>query len=220
MFISRMEITPKAASQPEMWRHIADPYQFHRLLWQSFSDTPQRRRDFIYRQEGRTAYVLSHRPPLSAIPGWRLEHKVFAPKLAKGQRLGFVLRANPVVSRRDENGRQHRHDLVMETKTKLKNQGTPPEHWPNGAELARQAGLQWLSARGGANGFSLDEASMRADGYRQMSFPKKGRKVSISVLDLSGWLTVEDPDAFLEMVVKGIGPAKGFGCGLMLIRRA
>ena len=34
-----------------------------------------------------------------------------------------------------------------------------------------------------------------------------------------GLLRITDPDAFRETLVRGIGPAKGFGCGLMLVRR-
>jgi CRISPR system Cascade subunit CasE len=38
-------------------------------------------------------------------------------------------------------------------------------------------------------------------------------------VELTGELTVKDPERFLAMIHKGIGPAKAFGCGLMLIRR-
>ncbi len=35
-----------------------------------------------------------------------------------------------------------------------------------------------------------------------------------------GLLRITDPDAFRETLTRGIGPAKAFGCGLMLVRRA
>lgn len=34
-----------------------------------------------------------------------------------------------------------------------------------------------------------------------------------------GLLRITDPDAFRETLVRGIGPAKAFGCGLMLVKR-
>ena len=34
-----------------------------------------------------------------------------------------------------------------------------------------------------------------------------------------GILRVDDPDALVKVLEDGIGPAKGFGCGLMLVRR-
>ncbi len=46
-----------------------------------------------------------------------------------------------------------------------------------------------------------------------------GKQVSLSTLEFNGVLTVADPKLFLETLYEGIGPAKGFGCGLMLVRR-
>lgn len=35
----------------------------------------------------------------------------------------------------------------------------------------------------------------------------------------NGLLRITDPDAFRETLIRGIGPAKAFGCGLMLVKR-
>ncbi|WP_308340124.1 type I-E CRISPR-associated protein Cas6/Cse3/CasE [Thiolapillus sp.] len=37
---------------------------------------------------------------------------------------------------------------------------------------------------------------------------------------MQGSLTVTEPDAYLATLKQGLGRAKAFGCGLMLIRRA
>jgi len=47
-----------------------------------------------------------------------------------------------------------------------------------------------------------------------------GREIRFSTLDFTGLLTVTDPDVFLDKLEQGIGPAKAFGCGLMLLKRA
>jgi CRISPR system Cascade subunit CasE len=44
--------------------------------------------------------------------------------------------------------------------------------------------------------------------------------VRLSTLDFDGLLTVADPGRFGELLFSGLGPAKGFGCGLMLIKGA
>ena len=220
MYLSKIEIRPDGANDPLLWRRLSEPYEFHRLLWDCFSDGPERNRDFIYRQEGRQAYSISQRPPHKPGPGWRVEQKTFSPRLKAGDHLRFILRANPVVSRRDDNGKQHRCDLVMDAKTSLKKQGVPREKWPSQAEMARDAGLAWMRAREKANGYKLHEESFTAEGYRQLRFPKKGHRVSIAVLDLGGLLEVSQPERFVAMLSKGLGPAKGFGCGLMLVKRA
>jgi CRISPR system Cascade subunit CasE len=38
-------------------------------------------------------------------------------------------------------------------------------------------------------------------------------------LDLSGEVEVTDAERFTQLLTIGIGPAKAFGCGLMLVRR-
>jgi len=60
--------------------------------------------------------------------------------------------------------------------------------------------------------------------YRTHPLPQKDvghRKQQARFLsvDMSGELMVKEPDGFLDMIKHGIGPAKAFGCGLMLIRR-
>ena len=66
--------------------------------------------------------------------------------------------------------------------------------------------------------------SLRADGYRILDFLKDGRgerrPVRLAVMDISGTLVVRDPEALRQAISQGIGPAKGFGCGLLLVRPA
>ncbi|MCI0421919.1 MAG: type I-E CRISPR-associated protein Cas6/Cse3/CasE [Acidobacteria bacterium] len=53
------------------------------------------------------------------------------------------------------------------------------------------------------------------DTWRQ----RHGKKIELSTLDFEGVLLVTEPDRFLRALLSGIGPAKAFGCGLMLVRR-
>ena len=65
--------------------------------------------------------------------------------------------------------------------------------------------------------------AVRADGYRQYEFSKRAGKqpVRLSTVDFTGILVVANPSCFLQdALCRGLGPAKGFGCGLMLVRRA
>ncbi|MEA2080768.1 MAG: type I-E CRISPR-associated protein Cas6/Cse3/CasE [Pseudomonadota bacterium] len=47
-----------------------------------------------------------------------------------------------------------------------------------------------------------------------------GKEINFSTLDYSGLLTVTDPELFKAALFQGIGPAKAFGCGLLLVRPA
>lgn len=57
------------------------------------------------------------------------------------------------------------------------------------------------------------------DGYTQHLIPRKKREIKYSTVDLSGVIKINQVDAFKQLMFDGIGASKGFGCGLMMIRR-
>lgn len=134
--------------------------------------------------------------------------------------MAFSLRANPVVTRKDENRRPRRHDVVMDAKKRWGWQQVPGDERSPLAELIQRAGESWLAERLNRCGGRLE--GVRADGYRQHRSYKKGVKhpIRMSSLDFEGKLTVTDPNRLLEALFRGIGPAKAFGFGLLLVRRA
>jgi CRISPR system Cascade subunit CasE len=240
-WLSRVQLRPDpsaAALAPVLLPAEADARAgvTHRLLWTLFADRPERRRDFLWREEGRGGLqpgraaflVLSARPPEDRHGLFALESKPFAPLLAPGDRLAFALRANPVVSRPNPaTGRPRRHDVVMDRLHALPREARAESRYA--ATLA--AGRAWLEAQGGRAGFRLIDtpdatdgsgSRLRVDGYDQIRINRgRGqRPVRFSALDLEGVLEVEAPDRFLAALYGGFGKARAFGCGLMLIRRA
>jgi len=83
----------------------------------------------------------------------------------------------------------------------------------------------WLINKGKQNGFEPvrdekhDLLKFQAESYRWHALPKKGHKAGFSSVDFEGVLQVTDPILLVEALFNGIGPAKAFGCGLMLVRR-
>ncbi len=223
MYLSKIQLPPDAPASPRLWDMVQSGYDVHRLVWSWFADGPDRRRDFLYRHEGAGAssrfLTLSERRPVDPSGLWSIEAKEFAPVLTAGDRLGFLVRVNPTVRRASGPGQGGRHDVVMDAKTRARAAGHEP---PPDATLVQEEGLRWLAGRAAAAGFSLEEGGARVDSYTQTSFRRPGGagEASVSVMDIQGVLTVADPTVFLETVRKGLGPAKGFGCGLMLLRRA
>lgn len=194
-------------------------YRIHQALWNLFETDPDAARDFLYRQEGQADelgfLVLSRRPPGTDDGLWTVQTKTYAPRLHQGQQLAFSIRINPVVKRRDEAGRQQRHDLVMDLKKKA------PESVDNQAERMQHAARQWLANRQSPNGFELAEQTVIGESYRQWRFGGKGgNRISFSTIDCSGQLSVTDTVRFESALMNGLGPAKAFGCGLLLIRPA
>lgn len=225
MYMSQIELKADAARRPEFWRTVSGGVEAHKLIWRLFADSPDRQRDFLYRRQDdgqgpRARFVtVSDREPLDRSGLWEIRGpKAYRPRLKTGQRLGFTLRANPVVSRRDDAGKLHRHDVIMDAKKRLAAEGRPRQEWPPLPELVQEAGFQWLIRRAGDGGFAVKPDEVRADGYHQVRFSKGARQVSLSSLDFNGFLTVIDPEALGRVLYQGLGPAKGYGFGLLLVR--
>lgn len=233
MFLSRIALRtdPSAAAlAPLIAPRLADDRTAaaHHLLWSLFADSPDRRRDFLWRDEetghgwgGRRFYVLSQRPPADRHDLFRVETQAFAPVLATGDRLRFRLRANPSVTRSEPDRRRSRRiDPLAEALRGL----SPAERAQRRRAIAGSVGRAWLDGQGVRAGFRLvdpAEAPLTVDGDDWRSVPRPDRPpIRFSVLDLEGTLTVENPAAFLLRLCEGFGREKTFGCGLMLIRRA
>lgn len=221
MYMSRIR---PAACGVEQLRRLAvlaggGQYRIHQALWKLFETDPNASRDFLYRQEGQADelafLVMSRRQPANDDELWQVQTKAYSPRLKTGQSLAFSIRINPVVKRRDDTGRQHRHDLVMDLKKK--DPGTAGTQ----AERVQLAARQWLANRQSQYGFELAEQTVIVGAYRQWRFAGKGgNRISFSSIDCSGLLTVTDTAHFESALMNGVGPAKAFGCGLLLIRPA
>lgn len=206
-------------------------------------------RDFLFRRldAGAAArfHVVSARAPCQDLPGWQVQTKHYEPRLNDGERLRFELRANPVVSRPGEalldasglprprvSGKRAgtakhkvvRHDVVMDAKKRLLGERGIDrwEEWhdqdkPLLYELAREACSQWLIKQGRERGFEVDPDALQVDAYTQHR-GKDGR-LRFSSVDFTGELAVVHAARLAEALIRGIGPAKAFGCGLLLVRR-
>jgi CRISPR system Cascade subunit CasE len=222
-YLSRIRLRENASDTLVFWNSLKDAYSYHKTIWNLFSDDPNKKRDFLYRIDstGRTPviYTVSSNKPVDSFEIWDIESKHYSPVLRQGQKLGFTMRVNPIVSRRDEQGRQHRHDVIMDAKMRLRNETVKPGD-QSLADVIYQEGMKWLESRCVPHGFSVSTKNVMIEGYQQFQFSKQkgGHEVRISTLDYSGILEVTQPDYFLNSLYEGIGPAKGFGCGLLMVR--
>jgi CRISPR system Cascade subunit CasE len=88
------------------------------------------------------------------------------------------------------------------------------------AELVDEAAVNWLMLRSSAIGLEIDIQHLRRDGYRQhVASRAGGRPLRFSSLDFDGCATVTDAGRLTEALLAGVGHSKGFGCGLLLVRR-
>lgn len=198
-------------------------YREHQALWNLFESDPEADRDFLFRRDEQSRqpvyYLVSARQPADREGLWHVETKPYEPQLREGQTLAFSLRANPVITRTDAEGRSKRNDLLMDLKKQTGWQEAAAAERTALAELIQQAGELWLSNRQERIGARIDK--VLADGYRRhQSYTRKQKQpIRYSTLDLQGALTVIDSKKLLSALLHGIGPAKAFGCGLLLVRR-
>ncbi len=206
MFISRVEMP---------WDEVRNPYNLHRLIWRLFpgqerepvSSDNSRRFGFLYRMEqwstGRPARALvqSIQAPQSASGLAVLGIRAFDPQPVAGQALAFVLTANPIKSVVDEHidakpGKTSSHVRVPLLK-----------------EDEQRA---WLRRKlAGA----AELAEFTVIRHPPSYFRKGNRAGKLVTVSYEGALRVTDAEALRQLLMQGVGPAKAFGCGLLLVRQ-
>ena len=215
-------------------------YAEHQWLWKFFPSDKDQARDFIFRRHeiGQIPrfYVVSQRAPKIFSEAWQVQSRVYDPQLQEGQRLSFQLRANPAINKKNEAGKPQRHDVVMQAKKQLlaehgfskeakwgdwKDESSKPLLY----ELVQKHCAVWLDSVAEKNGFEIaraddDAPQLQVDSYGQNRASKSDHDIRFSAVDFSGELLVTNPELFQQALFNGIGHAKAFGCGLLLVRRA
>jgi len=200
----------------ELVRH-GEAYRDHAILWKLFpgDGVP---RDFIFRSlaESDTYFVVSARAPQSSGGMFEVQTKPYLPQVVEDEWLQFDLKANPTVSIRTAGdpakARSRRHDVLMHAKRCA----APGDDVSAAME---SAGREWLMSRAPAWGVEIVEDSLRQDGYCQHRLQHKGRRIEFSSLEYQGLARVKDASLLRTALLNGVGRARGFGCGLLLVRR-
>jgi CRISPR system Cascade subunit CasE len=77
--------------------------------------------------------------------------------------------------------------------------------------------VDWLRRKGAEGGFFIDEGTLRIFPRGRDYFEKNGQRGLHSAVEFQGALTVDNPTRFSGSFKRGIGPAKAFGFGLLVI---
>lgn len=229
-------ITPRSGFERRAAHEwLGGAYGEHQWLWRFFPSPAGTDRDFLFRRREVDGlprfYVVSQRKPVTHSDAWQIQCRDYRPQVPNGARLSFELRANPVISRSSENGSK-RHDVVMDAKKRLlaardlsnwdawahdrTTADGQPDPRPPLYELVHAACTGWLASRTELHGFALDESTVSVTAYQQHG-GKRGQ-LRFSTVDLAGELVVTDAERFAATLANGIGRAKAFGCGLLVVR--
>ena len=215
-YFSRIALTPEGVDYKiRMMSHHS--YDLHKEMWNLFPGEPDADRSFLYSimDDGKTVLMVSEREPVFN-NYWSVESKSYDPVISEGDSFRFRICANPTVAN-SISGKHQRHDVVMNLKRKLREEGVELSQ----NEIVQRAVTEWMVRKAGLNGFSVDENSLLIHSYEKNETFKQqnGKKIVFSTATIEGSLTVKDKDKFRKALFCGIGSAKGFGCGMLMIRR-
>jgi len=219
--MSRLSVSASAIATTGLRRMVSsgDAYLDHALIWALFPGEGLPR-GFVFRRmrmesDRRNYLIVSSRPPVSPASGYRCESKPYQPAPAPGTWLRFELRANPTISRKDKDGKSRRHDVLADARCTALSANEVGQHTRPSIEVANQ----WLLDRADRLGLQVDAKHLQADNYIQHWLRHRGRTIQFSSVDYSGIVRVEDTDRLAAALTYGVGHSKGFGCGLLLVRR-
>jgi CRISPR system Cascade subunit CasE len=215
MYLTRFEINTARRAAKLL---VASPQKLHAAVMAAFPSTA------VHDGEGRVLWRLDQRqhqvllylvspgkPDLTHLVeqvGWPSTHswetrdyEALLDRLKSGDQWAFRLKANPVSSRRknDDAKRSQRFGHVT---------------------VAQQT--QWLLDRAERNGFTIplgvhDEPDVAVHGRENLKFDRRDQSVTLSTAVFEGRLQITDVEVFRRSLVQGIGPAKGYGCGLLTL---
>lgn len=188
-----------------------DSYDWHQAVWKAFPGRDGRKREFLTRVDQKDCFyrllILSSAKPTR--PAWMPEGpgtwhtREIPPNYFQHKRYRFQLRANPT-----------------KKVTAFGPDGRPKKNSRRVPLVKREDIVAWLKRKGETAGFATEERSLRILAGGREHFSKQGAQGMHSSVDFEGALTVMDQAKFRDAFEKGIGSAKGFGFGLLVIAPA
>lgn len=174
---------------------VRDQYGWHKLIWKAFPGKPEANRDFLFRVADKDEifriYILSDEKPIALDVG-KWQTKEVSEGFLDHERYKFQLKANPTKRRKDDGRRLglFKEDLLRE----------------------------WMMNKAKANGFEVDEKALVIGAPMEERFRKGNVDGKHIAVDFQGVLRVVDKVLFKKAFKQGIGSAKSFGYGLLMLQ--
>jgi CRISPR system Cascade subunit CasE len=218
MYLTQFEINTARRGARTL---LSSPQRMHAAVLSAFTTaerepTPAGRILWRVDQRGNQTllYLASpHRPDLTSLAEqvgwptkqtWRIgDYHRLLDRLTQGDQWAFRLTANPVHNRRktDDSPRTQRLGHVTAAQQET-----------------------WLLTRTDKHGFTINtgdhkEPDLIVRDRHIHKFRRDNHTVTLATATFEGRLTITDPDALRATLTHGIGPAKGYGCGLLTLAR-
>ncbi|MGO9020536.1 MAG: type I-E CRISPR-associated protein Cas6/Cse3/CasE [Syntrophobacteraceae bacterium] len=221
-WLARLEVDAEIART----ERISDSYAWHKKLWECYPGSPDAKRGFLTRidqLEGAfrlwiLARIKPQRPPWCPVDAFAV--KEIAPSFLSHRYYSFDLRANPIkaIVQRGPNG-----ETLLRADGKRRNGKRVP--LVNTDELR-----EWLVRKGKVRCRDRDTGLDVPGGFRivqerpleispmvESHFRKKDHSGYHGGVQFRGMLEMTDRERFMESYHCGIGSAKSFGFGLLLL---
>lgn len=213
MYFSRMYLNPRRRATRNL---VGNPQVAHAMVMSAFPPGNHSADDgrILWRlDQGRDSlalYVVSPTKPSfehiqeqagwSASPTWDIrEYQPVLDAVTVGKRFGFRLAANPVRTVTDpETGKKRRCAHV-----------TPAQQTQWLTDRADQLGVKFIE-----NDAGLQVAVTKRENLR---FKRGNGRVTIARTQFDGALEVVEPAKFVPALTRGVGKAKGYGCGMLTV---
>jgi len=216
MYLSQLILNER---QPQVYGDLGNAHRFHQRIMQAFPDEVEREKprqdwNILFRHEPDSEVVLVQSdiaPDWSRLPENYLLHSqvkevhLTVEQLAKGRIFRFRLRTNP--SKRDKATRK----IIGFFRSKDQK--------------------KWLHDQGKKHGFSIlghnDNDDQDDNAHLEVipspsifGIKEKGTSpIRIHTVLFQGILQVTNPEAFIQVMQKGIGRGRSYGCGLLSLMR-
>ncbi len=221
-WLARLEVDAEIARA----EGISDNYAWHKRLWECYPDAPDVKRDFLTRidriQGAFRLWILTRRKPVRPLwcPPESFSLNEIAASFLSQRHYAFDLRANPVktIVKRGPNG-----ETLLHRNGKRKHGKRVPLVKPEElrAWLIRKGEVRCLDKKTGLavpGGFRIvEEKPLEISPMVESYFRKQGHSGYHGGVQFRGTLEVTDPASFIETYHSGVGSAKGFGFGLLLL---
>ena len=190
-YLSQIRVDNRAASSHKLW----DSYAWHRAIWNLFPGREDEKRNFLFRLDPMRTHsrllLLSPSPP--SLPEWgEGRTKKIQPEFLTHKVYHFQVKTNPT-KRSMESGKR----VGIYSDANL---------------------LAWIERKGETCGFAVARDGLAIRPPMVEYFNRNGEKGKHISVDYSGVLEVTAKDNFEYAFYNGIGPAKAFGFGMLMLQ--
>lgn len=201
MYLTKIEIDFEMAHR----FGLRDSYAWHQKIWRAFPDRQGAKRNFLTRLDeidgGFRLLLLSITKPTR--PDWCPENawkrKEIPNSFYRHRNYRFSLLANTT--------KKVRSNAKGEL---LKNSRRVPL-------IKREDLLDWLSRKAGQSGFVIEPKHIQTVPRPRVTFVKNGVAGQHCATEFIGNLQVKNNHLFRQAILRGIGPARAFGFGMLCL---